>query len=118
MEPYITAVCFRRGKTSYKKWQNFDWFDFVQRDNLAVTFTKRHLPLADGEDHFQGRLKDPEEWSEAAAAPPVAKSPVAKKKKGSTRGKKKPVKVKVEPTAPRRFDSQTGRLVNRPVDLT
>ena len=118
METYITAVRFRRGKTSYKKWQNFDWFDFVQRDNLAVTFNKRHLPLADGEDHFQGRLKDPEEWSEAAAAPPVAISPVAKKKKGSTRGKKTPVKVKVEPTAPRRFDSQTGRLVNIPVDLT
>jgi len=118
---YITAARFRKGKTSYKKWQNFDWFDFVERENLAVTFTTRHLPLSDGEDHFQGLLKDPEEWSEASAAPPATPvPPTIKKRKRSTRGtgKKPPVKVKVEPTPPRRFDSKTGQLVTIDVDLT
>ena len=87
METYVTAVRFRRGKTTYKKWQNFDWFDFVERDNLAVTFKTRHLPLSDGEDHFQGLLKDPEQWTGASPAD----SPKIKKKKKSSRtaGKKK-----------------------------
>ena len=28
METYMIATRFRRGKSSYKKWQHFDWFDF------------------------------------------------------------------------------------------
>ena len=119
METYTTAVRFRKGKTTYKKWQNFDWFDFVERDNLAATFMARHLPLSDGGDHFQGLLKDPEQWTAASPAPAVVAPKIKKTTRSSrTVSKKKNVKVKVEPTLPRRFDSQTGRLVSIPVDLT
>ena len=117
---YTSILPWRKMEThvTYKKWQNFDWFDFVERDNLAVTFMNRHLPLSDGGDHFQGRLKDPELWTAGSPAP--AASPKIKKTKRSSRaaGKKKNPKVKVEPTVHRRFDSETGRLVSIPVDST
>lgn len=62
-ECYVTAVRFRRGNTSYRKWREFDWSDFVERKMLWETFCKRHLPKSDGEDHFGGELKDPPHWT-------------------------------------------------------
>lgn len=110
IETYITAIRFRRGKTSYRRWWDFAWCDFVERQALAETFRARHLPLSDGGDHFGGGLKDPPQWTEE---PTIATSkPLTKK-------------VKLEPRegadsssqTPMRFDAETGSLVPF-VDLT
>ena len=109
-EAYITAVRFRRGRTTYRRYEDFSWFDFVERQALAETFRERHLPLSDGEDHFGGGLKDPPQWSEEPTT--VTVKPLRKK-------------VKVEPRegaasssqTPMRFDPSTGSLVPF-VDLT
>ena len=62
-ECYITAVRFRKGRTTYNKWENYLWSDFVERNVLHTTFNNRHLPICDGGDHFGGELKDPPSWT-------------------------------------------------------
>ena len=107
VECYITGIRFRRGRTSYRKWEDFDWVDFVERKALAKTFIKRHLPLSDGEDHFGGELKDPPNWTTGRSV--HSKEP---KKRSSSA-----VQVKVKPSdshrdsAPMKFDPKTGSLV-------
>ena len=105
-ECYISGVRFRRERPSYRKWEDFSWLDFVERQNLSTTFLVRHLPYSDGEDHFGGLLKDPPEWGGVV-------SPVKKKSRGG-----KPSKVKTEPqnqtkkqVVPMRFDVNKGSLV-------
>ena len=101
-ECYITAVRFRFGRTSYRKWEDFSWSDFVERNVLAKTFTTRHLPLSDGEDHFGGELKNPPLWDDAGSI----------KNKTSRKNKTKQVKVEtVGPALPMQFDPTTGSLV-------
>ena len=107
-ECYITGVRFRRGRVTYNRWQDFDWSDHSERNLLAQTFIKRHLPLCDGEDHFGGELKEPLEWA-TTFSPPVK------------RPRRRNTKVKVEPgkemTTAMKFDKTTGSL--KPyVDLT
>ena len=63
IECYITAARFKKGLTSYNRWENFLWSDFIERKLLWTTFVKRHLPISDGEDHFGGMLKDPPSWT-------------------------------------------------------
>ena len=100
-ECYITAVRFRRGRVTYNRWQDFAWSDHAERNVLAQTFIKRHLPLCDGEDHFGGELKDPLEWT-------ITLSPVKRPRRRKT-------KVKVEPRTTKptamKFDKTTGSLV-------
>lgn len=104
MESYITGVRFHRGKTSYRKWEDFLWADFVERNKLAITFTKRHLPLSDGEDHFGGELKDPPQWTMPGTLP------------SKTKHGKRHRKIKIEPrvrgSAPKKFDPTTGTLID------
>ena len=107
-ECYITGVRFRRGRVTYNRWQDFDWSDHSERNLLAQTFIKRHLPLCDGEDHFGGELKEPLEWA-TTFSPPVK------------RPRRRNTKVKVEPgkemPTAMKFDKTTGSL--KPyVDLT
>jgi hypothetical protein len=108
IECYVTGVRFRRGRTSYRRWEDFLWSDFVERKHLAETFIQRHLPLSDGEDHFGGELTDPPQW--AAVSPALEK----KAQKSSTRN----TKVKVERSVrPLKFDASTGSLVPY-IDMT
>ena len=110
MECYITGVRYKRGKTSYRKWEDFSWVDFTERNLLASTFMARHMPLSDGNDHFGGELQDPPQWSSNAGS-------VHRKNSSS----KKQEQVKPEPAqpahmahadpVPMRFDPQTQCLV-------
>lgn len=104
IECYIAGIRFRRERPSYRKWEDFSWLDFVERENLMKTFVVRHLPKSDGDDHFGGLLKDPPEW-DGSVGTPVQKKP----KKG------KHNKVKREPqnhgNVPMRFDVEKGSLV-------
>ena len=102
-ECYITAVRSRRGKTSYRKWEDFSWSDFVERSKLAQTFIKRHLPLCDGEDHFGGELKNPPLWDGASSIKKPSRKSKTKKVKTETR---------VGPSLPMQFDPTTGSLVS------
>jgi hypothetical protein len=103
-------VRFRRGRKTYRKWEDFSWHDHIERQALFTTFTRRHLPLSDGEDHFGGELEDPPEWGTPELANKVPKR------------KKAVGKVKVEPNSttfqgPMRFDPDEGRMVSY-VDLS
>ena len=106
MECYMSGVRFRRERPSYRKWEDFSWTDFVERENLAKTFVVRHLPNSDGEDHFGGLLKDPPEWDDSVGAPVRKKA-----RKGRSN------KVKIEPqnykttAVPMEFDVDSGNLV-------
>ena len=101
MECYITGARHRRGRSGYRKWEDFAWTDYTERDALATTFTARHLPLSDGEDHFGGELKN--RWGTAPTSPP----PTKRRKVGG--------KVKVEKgasTTPMKYDPVKNRLVS------
>jgi len=101
-ECYISGVRFRRERPSYRKWQDFSWLDFLERQNLGTTFIVRHLSNSDGEDHFGGLLKDPSEWDDCVG------SPVKKKSRG---GKSSKVKTEPQDFPPLRFDITKGSLV-------
>ena len=102
-ECYVTGVRYRRGRTSYQRWQCFSWFDHNERNKLAETFVTRHLPLSNGEDHFGGEIKDPPAWT-TSSHQPVTKRPRTRK-----------TRVKVEPRAEvataMKFDKRRGALV-------
>ena len=104
VECYIAGVRFRRSRTTYRKWEDFSWSDYVERNALAQTFIQRHLPLSDGEDHFGGELKDPPEWGGLCVLSKTTKT-------NKSTGKKKS-KVKPEPQeVPMKFDVTKGCLV-------
>ena len=64
-EAYIACVRLVKYETSsYRKWQNFLWTDFMIRHVLGVTFDTRHAHLSDGADHFQGQAWVPPEWAD------------------------------------------------------
>ena len=113
IECYITAVRFRLGQTAYSKWEDYKWEDYIQRKILQKTFVKRHLPLSDGLDHFNGKLKS---WP--AVPPKVVKR---QRKSSSTRKKNVKVVVENEPepqnASPMKFDPTTGNFVPY-VDVT
>ena len=110
MEAYITAVRFKRGRTTYNKWNNFLWTDYYERNTLAQTFKVRHLPLSDGEDHFGGELKDPPQWNTGVVQVSKPRRKGHCRKKGNNR---KTTVVKSEPDSnvPMRFDDKTGSLI-------
>ena len=101
MEFYITGVRHRRGRSDYRKWEEFSWKDFTERDSLATTFNVRHLPLADGEDHFGGELKD--RWG----TPPTSPNPTKRRKVGRVK-----VEKDTQTTTPKKYDPVEGRLVS------
>ena len=106
VECYIAGVRFRRSRTTYRKWEDFSWSDYVERNALAQTFIQRHLPLSDGEDHFGGELKDPPEWGGHGLCV-LSKTTKTNKSTG-----KKKSKVKPEPQeVPMKFDVTKGCLV-------
>jgi len=112
MECYITGVRYKRGKSSYRKWEDFAWVDFTERNLLASTFIARHLPLSDGNDHFGGELKDPPQWgsnAESVSAPSKPK-PVNRKRKKRKLKQVKPEPAHAEPV-PMRFDPVSQSLV-------
>ena len=104
MECYITGVRVRRGRHTYRKWEEFSWKDYKERDALATTFNVRHLPLSDGEDHFGGELADPNlRWGTSPKNTPT------KKRKLNKVGR-----VKLEKgceTTPQKYDPVKGGLV-------
>ena len=63
-EGYIACVRYYLERGNLRKWQNFSWRDFQERQSARITFEKRHLPLSDGKDHseFLGLLSEPEDW--------------------------------------------------------
>ena len=69
-EAHVTLCRILLKRPAYRKWHDFLFADFVERNNLHFTFLNRHLPLSDGEtdNHFKGLLKDPPHWGTAAAA--------------------------------------------------
>ena len=106
VECYIAGVRFRRSRTTYRKWEDFSWSDYVERNAVAQTFIARHLPLSDGEDHFGGELKDPPQWGGYVHCVPSSTT-----KTDTSTGKKKS-KVKPEPQeVPMKFDVTKGCLV-------
>lgn len=109
MECYITAGRFRKGRHTYRKWEEFSWADYTERDALAQTFTVRHLPLSDGDDHFGGELADPNlRWGSPA------NTPTKQKRKRSKVGRVKAGRVKVEKgceSTPQKYDRVKGCMV-------
>jgi len=109
MECYITAGRFRKGRHTYRKWEEFSWADYTERDALAQTFTVRHLPLSDGDDHFGGELADPNlRWGSPT------NTPTKQKRKRSKAGRVKAGRVKVEKgceSTPQKYDRVKGCMV-------
>ena len=106
-ECYVAGVRFRRSRPTYRKWEDFSWSDYTERNKLYQTYMNRHLKLSDGEDHFGGELKDPPEWEERRFIPSTTK-------KSSTKKKTENKSVKSEPkpsSGPMMFDESKGRLV-------
>ena len=120
-ECYIAGVRFRRSRTTYRKWEDFSWTDYTERNKLYRTYMNRHFKLSDGEDHFGGELKDPPQWADPRF---LSSTPTTtKKSSGKTKSKKKTKKttVKVEPkpsSVPMKFDEVKGCLVPFVMDLT
>ena len=51
-------------RKNYRQWDCFVWSDYKERQLLARTFTRRHLPLTTGQeqpDLFKEQL-DPKRW--------------------------------------------------------
>ena len=112
-ECYIAGVRFRRSRTTYRKWEDFSWSDYTERNKLYRTYMNRHLKLSDGEDHFGGELKDPSEWDDNRFLPSTTTT-TKKSKKSSGKKKSKKTTVKREPkpsSVPMRFDEVKGCLV-------
>jgi hypothetical protein len=86
--------------------------DLKERNLLVQTFKKRHLPLSDGNDHFDGKLPCPPEWLvDKPTATTSTPSPTSSKK--TKRPVKRKAEVKLEPNnnqpmAPVMFDKSTG----------
>ena len=108
-ECYIAGVRFRRSRTTYRKWEDFSWSDYTERNKLYRTYMNRHLKLSDGEDHFGGELKDPPEWADHRFLSSTTKKSSGKKKSKKTTVKPEP---KPKPSSdPMRFDEVKGCLV-------
>ena len=109
-EAHVTLIRQLLKRASYKKWHDFRFTDFVERNNLHRTFMARHLPLSDGDDtHFGGVITNPPHWSEQ----PV---PQQQRRRVSRKcGPKKPKTIKSEDVvvcAPKRFDPLSGTLID------
>ena len=49
---------------NYKRWNDFDWGDFIEREHLIKTFDNRHLPVLRGEKKLPSKyISDPPMWS-------------------------------------------------------
>ena len=105
---YAAGVRFRRSRTTYRKWEDFSWTDYTERNALYQTYMNRHFKLSDGEDHFGGELKDPPEWDEHRFVPATTKKSREKKKKKNTAVKPEP---KPSSGGPMKFDEAKGCLV-------
>ena len=81
-EAYIALIRLLHEQPNYKKWFCFDFSDYIQRQSLAVTFNRRHLPLSTGDNfsQFGGLVLDPPAWHQKV----VAKSKRKKKTTKST----------------------------------
>lgn len=63
-EAYIAAVRHKWGRGSYWQWDHFSFEDYVERQTLALTFNKRHLPLSTGREFWPtALLRNPLRWS-------------------------------------------------------
>lgn len=98
-EGYIAALrrYFERG--SLNNWNHFRHSDLVERNELALTFKKRHLPLSDGKDHpeFGGLFKVAKEW---VKKPSPEKPPKNKRKAATAMAQKASKKAKVKTEKP------------------
>ena len=75
MECYSYICRKLLGRTNYKRWNDFDWDDYLERKRLRETFMARHLPLLTGAIELtDAELKPPDEWS----VPTTATTPRSK----------------------------------------
>ena len=110
-ESYIAAARRKLERGSYCQWDHFSWTDYVERQALALTFEKRHLPLSNGKRSWPNKLvRNPIRWSQKKV--PSKKSV---KKIAVTRSLTTPVKktcaVKVSSPDVLIFDPKLGKLV-------
>ena len=75
---YIARKIFQR--PNLRRWNDFDWDDYLERVHFKTTFDKRHLPILNGtETVTQDELKDPSSWShvESSSTTPEKRSTVS-----------------------------------------
>ena len=86
-EAYIAIGRFILGSGTLRTWTNFKWEHYAERTAMAVTFRKRHYPLSDGIDHFQGQVEEPAQWSKKSNEVNETKKPMKKKIKVEVQSK-------------------------------
>lgn len=77
-EAYIAIARVVLGLGDYCQWDCASFADYINRLALAATFERRHYPLSDGQDHFEGLITYPPQFQPDFQPP--ADSPVAKKR--------------------------------------
>ena len=75
-EAYIALMRYIKTDEPYRQWDCFRFEDYLDRQDWAETFHKRHLPLSNGDPaNFKGPIQNPDCWdSTADKEPPRKKS--------------------------------------------
>ena len=92
-EAYIAAVRRWYERANYNHWKNFTWKDFNERQDLRITFDKRHFPVSDGNDHpcFDGKVTRLKSWDKEKKVL-NRKTGKNRKRKSKTKSPQQPVK--------------------------
>ena len=63
-EAYIQAMRFYWHRGHNARWNNYSWSDWIQRNDLRLTYYARHAPVSDGKNHpcFGDFIKVPPQW--------------------------------------------------------
>jgi len=109
-EAYIAAVRTKWGRGNYWQWDHFSWQDYIEREDLALTFYKRHLPLSDGKQHWDERLvRNPLSWGTT-----TPKKTTKKKRSRTSRSLSAPSKAEASSASSPDvmiYDPELGKLV-------
>ena len=85
-ESYIAAYRLWRDRDEYRRWKDFCWSDFQERDKLRKTYYARHAKYSDGNDHpcFDGLVTVPPQWDKGRNEKVLPKRKKKKKEKESS----------------------------------